>query len=294
MVREVLLGLVEDQVDVTRGLRPVEHFDQPLGLDCAQIGDRGGQVLGRLSAPAREDDHDRRLGQLSQRPCDRGEQERGLADPARAVQDGESRGDEVRDDDLGVALAPEEVEGVELRVLERREPAIRGRDAHRSAARRRSSRAHVLVGLHGEHVDLEAAPESPLERCRLRVDRPGAIGDGTVAPDPVHDQPQVPVDHLVAQEEEVAAAESRGEGDGNSRCDVGAAEVVDVVVLRDHEALPLPLRERIDRAVQLEQDRAPLERRARWRTCSARRSDVAPRSAAGARTSLDWARPRRT
>ena len=38
------------------------------------------------------------------------------------------------------------------------------------------------------------------------------------------------------------------------------AEVVDVVVLRDHEALPLPFGERVDCAVQLQQDRAPIQR----------------------------------
>ena len=58
----------------------------------------------------------------------------------------------------------------------------------------------------------------------------------------------------------MAAPQLRGERDRNDGGELGAAEVVDVVVLGDDEALPLALRERVDRAVQLEQDRAPVER----------------------------------
>ena len=46
MVREVLLGLVEDQVDVTRGLRALDRFDQLVGLDPAQLGDGRGEGRG--------------------------------------------------------------------------------------------------------------------------------------------------------------------------------------------------------------------------------------------------------
>ena len=58
----------------------------------------------------------------------------------------------------------------------------------------------------------------------------------------------------------MAAAELRRKRYGNDRGQLGMTEVVDVVVLGDDEALPLALGERIDRAVQLEQDRPPLER----------------------------------
>jgi hypothetical protein len=54
--------------------------------------------------------------------------------------------------------------------------------------------------------------------------------------------------HFVAEEEEMARRSAR-ERDGNDRGQLGPAEVVDVVVLGDHEALPLALRERIDGAV---------------------------------------------
>ena len=58
----------------------------------------------------------------------------------------------------------------------------------------------------------------------------------------------------------MAPPQPRGERDRDDRGELGAAEVVDVVVLGDDEALPLALRERVDGAVQLEQDRPPLER----------------------------------
>ena len=58
----------------------------------------------------------------------------------------------------------------------------------------------------------------------------------------------------------MTSPQARGERDRDRGRDVGAAEVVDVVVLGDHEALPLALRERVDGAVQLEQDRPAVER----------------------------------
>ena len=57
----------------------------------------------------------------------------------------------------------------------------------------------------------------------------------------------------------MAAAEPGGERDRDDRGQLRAAEVVDVVVLGDDEALPLALGQRVDGAVQLEQDRAALE-----------------------------------
>src|SRR4029453_15230737 len=65
--------------------------------------------------------------------------------------------------------------------------------------------------------------------------------------------------HLVAEEEEVAAAKPRRERDGNDGRQLRATEVVDVVVLGDDEALPLALGQRVDRAVELEDDRASFE-----------------------------------
>ena len=66
------------------------------------------------------------------------------------------------------------------------------------------------------------------------------VAQRLVAPEPVEDDPEVPVGHRVAEEQEVAPAELRSERDGNSGRDVRLREEVDVVVLRNDEALPLP------------------------------------------------------
>src|SRR4029079_16657244 len=56
------------------------------------------------------------------------------------------RRDEVRDDDLGVALPPEEVEGVEVGVVECSQPAVWGIEAHATPSRRRSRRPTYSSG----------------------------------------------------------------------------------------------------------------------------------------------------
>ena len=57
----------------------------------------------------------------------------------------------------------------------------------------------------------------------------------------------------------MASAQLRGERDRYDGGELRAPEVVDVVVLRDDEALPFPLGQRVDCAVELEQNRSPLE-----------------------------------
>ena len=57
----------------------------------------------------------------------------------------------------------------------------------------------------------------------------------------------------------MAPAQPRRERDRDDGGQLGAAEVVDVVVLGDDEALPLALGQRIDGAVELEQDRPAVE-----------------------------------
>ena len=120
VVEEVLLRLVEDEVDVAVRLRAPRGRPRadPLAAP-GRLRDRLGETAVRIVAPAREDDDERALGQLAQRARDCGAQERRLADAARPVEHREARRDEVGDDDLALALAPEEEEGVELRVLER-------------------------------------------------------------------------------------------------------------------------------------------------------------------------------
>ena len=82
----------------------------------------------------------------------------------------------------------------------------------------------------------------------------------------------------------MAPPQLRGEGDRDDRGQLRAPEVVDVVVLGDDEALPFPLGERVDGAVQLEQDRAALERElGRVRVRNVDRPRGLPR-AAGARS----------
>src|SRR5262249_47114242 len=114
-----------------------------------------------------------------------------------------------------------------------------------------------------DDVDVPAAPERALERARGGLHGPRSVGDGTVAPDAAEDQAEVPVGHLVAEEEEVAAAELRRQTDRYRPREVCATEVVDVVVLRDDEALPLALGVGVDRAPELQQHGAALQRKLR-------------------------------
>ena len=57
----------------------------------------------------------------------------------------------------------------------------------------------------------------------------------------------------------MAPAQAGSERHRDDRRQLGTAEVVDVVVLGDHEALPLALGEWIDGAVELQDDRAAVE-----------------------------------
>ena len=61
----------------------------------------------------------------------------------------------------------------------------------------------------------------------------------------------------------MAAAQPGGERDRHRGRELGAAEELDVVVLGRDEALPLPLRMRVDGAAELEQDGALVERELR-------------------------------
>jgi hypothetical protein len=65
VVEEVLLGLVEDEVDIPRGLRLPERRDRR-AIDGAsgRVPDRLGEGHVRIVAPAGEDDHERLLRQL--------------------------------------------------------------------------------------------------------------------------------------------------------------------------------------------------------------------------------------
>ena len=141
LVEEVLLELVEDHVDVPlhdprRG--PQRVGERPAAFESDRLLDRLVQAAARVTGPGREHD-DRGVVDGADRVGDRGPEQRRLPDPARAVQDREPRGHQIGDDDLPLALAAEEEEGVELGVLERRQPLERpgkglGSDAHRPTA----------------------------------------------------------------------------------------------------------------------------------------------------------------
>ena len=148
MVDEVLLELVEYQVEVA-----VEHGRPVLDDVCERCARRRGDH-GSLDERAhlardrlcdgrdgivgpRSDDDDRAVGatadrtpagELADAPGDAGVEQGALPDPARAVEDREPRGEEVRHRDLGLALAAKEEQSIELAVAERREAAERRRE----------------------------------------------------------------------------------------------------------------------------------------------------------------------
>ena len=99
VVEEVLLELIEEDVCL---LGPARFVEEPLDRLRPGVPDRD----------------DRARPERAQLPHDSCGEERGLADPALAVENGEPRRDEIRDDDVTLALAAEEEEPIELRVLE--------------------------------------------------------------------------------------------------------------------------------------------------------------------------------
>ena len=173
MVCEVLLGLVEDQVDVAMSLRALDRLDQLAGLDPRPVGHRLRERRSGVVPPVREHRHERLLGKLAQLPGDRGQEQGRLTDPARPVQHREARGDEVRDDDLGIALASEEVQRVELGVVEGGETTVRRRDAHAWASSRRPSRPTYSSG----------STASTSTSKRRQKARSSGVGSGSTAHD---------------------------------------------------------------------------------------------------------------
>src|ERR1043166_2000172 len=113
-------------------------------------------------------------------------------------------------------------------------------------------RVHVVLKRQLVHVGVAASPELAFERHGLRLNGPRAIAQRLIAPEPVENDAQVPVGHRVAEEEEVAAPKLRCDRYRDDARDVRLSEVVDVVVLGDDEALPLPFAAAVDLSVQLE------------------------------------------
>ena len=139
VVEEELLELVEDHVEVPahdprRGGERLH--ERASALEADRVLDRRLEAALRVTRPRREDD-DRGVVHGPERVRDRGAKERGLSHAARAVQDCQARGHQVRHDDVALALAPAEEERVELGVLKGRQALEgsrnrSGRDAHRA------------------------------------------------------------------------------------------------------------------------------------------------------------------
>ena len=115
VVEEVLLGLVEDEINIAFGGRAPHHLDEP--VPAGQSGRRGdvvGQRARGVVTPTPEHDDQRLLRELAQRPGDARAEQRRLADAAWPVEHGEPRGNQVGDDDLDVARTAEEQECVQV------------------------------------------------------------------------------------------------------------------------------------------------------------------------------------
>ena len=187
VVEEVLLRLVEDEVDVPPvlgALEPRQHG--AVGVRTPRRLPQGvGQRRRRILTPAREDDHERILGERPERARDGRAQERRLPDAARAVQHRQARSDEVGGHDLVLALPAEEEQRVELGVLEDVEPLVRRcrRVAPHAASSRRSRSSTYASGSTSSGGDVVSLPERARERARRALHGPRAIGDRPLAPD---------------------------------------------------------------------------------------------------------------
>jgi len=140
VIEEVLLELVEDHVHVAanrpgRGLEPFR--ERSVRLDPGGSVDRFPQAEPRIAGPGGEE-NDGRVVRPPEGVDDGRAEERGLADPAGAVEDGQAGGEQVGDDNFALPLAPVEEEGVEFGVLE-------GRKAFEGRRRGLRGHAHALA-----------------------------------------------------------------------------------------------------------------------------------------------------
>src|SRR5207237_8258252 len=110
----------------------------------------------------------------------------------------------------------------------------------------------VLVELDVEHLEPALRPQFVHDVRGLTLDRPRSGADLLAPEDAVQEDSKAPVAQRVTEKEEVAPAEFRHQRDGDEAGDLGLGKVVDVIVLRDHEALPFALRLSVDLAVDLQ------------------------------------------
>ena len=189
VVEEVLLGLVEDHVDVAveqRAPHPQRLDERARPRRAARASRRARCVtasatraakrLQRVVAPrVEDDDREPRLAALvevrrrdaAQVVGDARPQDRALADAGLAVEDRQPGRHQVRLDQLALALAPEEEADVELGVLERRQPLVRAR-----ACRRRSPADLRGDAAPASAVDVVVERHVERSRCRARARAP--------------------------------------------------------------------------------------------------------------------------
>ena len=143
VIQEVLLRLVENQVDVAIRLRALER----VVAAGAAIGVRPPANRRRQSARAGSSPHLEKTttsgcsGSSRSERATAARRSEDLPTPLGPVEDGEARRDEIRDDDLALALAPEEDQRVEVRVVEGAQALVRRGRLARSRRRPAASRA---------------------------------------------------------------------------------------------------------------------------------------------------------
>src|SRR5206468_10261193 len=144
VVEDVFLEVVEQQVELPALLRGggdrVDKSGRRAEVTAPGM-DRVDQASRGILSPRVVHD-DRRAALLTQPARNPGAEERALADTARPVEDGQPVREHVRRHRSDLALAAEEEQRVELRILERREALVRAlREAAHGAAAFSSARS---------------------------------------------------------------------------------------------------------------------------------------------------------
>jgi hypothetical protein len=162
---------------VTRRLRPLErrHHRPFVSPEASTASER---ATCRIVAPTREDHHQRLFRQRPERARDRGAATTTF-DAARPVEDGEPRGDEVGHDDLGLPLASEEQERIELGVLEGVQPLYGDVGAMLSCSSRLSAARRSSPGR--RRLRSRPPPPERLRECARRVLDGQSDGDRAVS-----------------------------------------------------------------------------------------------------------------
>ena len=257
--KEVLLELIEDDqqvaVDLRRArLQPVGERARPT---AASADSRARWSRSRAASGSSRQARNSTIancgcrlgGCLARLPAqvvgDAGVEHRALADAARAVEAASGAAAiRLAVDDLALGLAPEEERGLLLgeghqprvgAVTHGRRPPASGS----SAQSRVCSRCDVALEIDVEDVDVAALPELLIELGRLPLDRPRLVGQLLLAGNAVQDDAHVPVAQAIAEEQEVALPQLRGQRHRHQVGQLGPRQVVDVVVFGDDVAVAI-------------------------------------------------------